>query len=465
MREPKQLIKVSSTPGRTKVYFKGSFLGLEEGRYLGETPSFMEVKRKFLSRIGFEKEGYYPKNVWLQKKYRWNDSFFANMVFLVGAPIGWAVDLFTGAAWEYESLQRTFLNPKSEKITEPPLQKVIAIAPPQSESELLSDKMGAKLEKILKQRYPDAKILPYKKTEQIFTNYSYTNLRKPLSLYLTKLEFELKANHIAKSNVRVFENTFKLDTSLYDVFSESAIDSFANEYPKEKLYKFNQSEILDNVLLYMHFFPNAVSAEGITAPVSLVVTGPGSEKYETDYSGLNFLTRYFNGVSITNIKSPKLSEHYKFIYRSFPDVAFRYRQEQFTSTGGQNDRIGSTSFNWYSLVLGYGIEVGLESPFGYPSLRLVGAFAYDRISWETDGSSLISFRPGLEIGYSFYTQNRINLKIFFRSFYYNESIWNDAFSQFSSNDLGGTVEGSSTFGIKVSYYFPEAKIKLKELLY
>jgi len=467
MRDSTQLVKISSNPVDAKVYFNGTLLGVGEGTFVGKTPGFMKIKRKFFSRALFSKEGYDTKKIWLDKKYRWQSSFFANMVFLFAAPVGWIVDLVTGAAWEYDSIHQTslFSNKVMEELPPPP--KVIAISPPQHKHELVSDKIGIKLKSLLKKRYPQAVILPYQKTSKIFISYSFTHNNKPLAIYLPHLENDLKATHIANSHImsreHEHEHEYEIETDLYSIFTEATIDSFSNKYSQKKIYKFQfqQSTLWGQISPYISFFPNALSTEVIASPLSVTLAGGSNAKYKSDTNPTNYL----NGISVSNIKSPKLTEHYRFIARTFPELTFAFRQIQFNRTKGSLSSVSKISFNWYGLAMGYGAEIGLESPFGYPSLRFIGALAYDHISWDADSAIAFSFRPSFEIGYAFYTQDKINIKIFYRGAYFSDDIWSDAMTEYANTAIKADLEDASTFGVRVSYYFPEAKIKFKELLY
>lgn len=70
---------------------------LRDGVSVAQTPAYVEVSRRaprgmaLATRTG-------PRDVELKRHYRWGASFWSNLIFLWGAPVGWAVDLISGAA-------------------------------------------------------------------------------------------------------------------------------------------------------------------------------------------------------------------------------------------------------------------------------------------------------------------------------------------------------------------------------
>ncbi|MBX9769693.1 MAG: hypothetical protein K2X47_20615, partial [Bdellovibrionales bacterium] len=119
----KQRVKVVSTP-------PGAQIRSGEG-VLGVTPQFVELKRGKKKKIWIQ----WGENLELPAQdlkttYRWRESFFANLIFLSYAPVGWAVDYLSGTAWEYDS-KLEFKGPAAAKPFQEKQDEVrIAIAPP-----------------------------------------------------------------------------------------------------------------------------------------------------------------------------------------------------------------------------------------------------------------------------------------------------------------------------------------------
>ncbi|HEX4923777.1 MAG TPA: PEGA domain-containing protein, partial [Bdellovibrionales bacterium] len=165
LRGTRQRIKVASSPSGADIYH-----GDER---LGTTPAFVELKRKKQDSILLRKQGFAELPVHLNTEYRWGNSFASNFIWLspvlIGAGIG--VDLWTGAAWDYEHL-RVLKWDRARPLEPTPLKKV-AIAPPQASNEMLSDELGELVEERARRLYAKAEIPKFVDTVNLFARYAY----------------------------------------------------------------------------------------------------------------------------------------------------------------------------------------------------------------------------------------------------------------------------------------------------
>src|SRR6202044_2798730 len=96
------------------------------------------------------------------------------LIWLYGAPLGWAIDYFTGTSWNYNKVGVIAFEGKKEiEPLRPPT--LIAIAPPQNSYELLSNEAGERLLGISRNRFNNSQFEEFDDTHNLFTQYGYTN--------------------------------------------------------------------------------------------------------------------------------------------------------------------------------------------------------------------------------------------------------------------------------------------------
>ena len=139
-------------------------------RTVGTTPRYVELRRSRAPQI-FLRLGAEEISVNFGTRYGWGQSFFPNLVFFYGAPIGWGTDLVTGAAWNLESAPvARFGRARSIHRASPP--KTVAIAPPQYDNEVVANAVADFWGERLKAAHPQKTFRDYGETFGLFRQFS-----------------------------------------------------------------------------------------------------------------------------------------------------------------------------------------------------------------------------------------------------------------------------------------------------
>ena len=86
-----QYVLVRSEPEGADIYSGDEKVGV--------TPAYIEIHRATRAELTL-KTSIESKNLSLKSRYRWESSFWPNFVFVTFAPLGWAMDLVSGGAWQ-----------------------------------------------------------------------------------------------------------------------------------------------------------------------------------------------------------------------------------------------------------------------------------------------------------------------------------------------------------------------------
>lgn len=456
LRGTSQRLKLYSTPSEVDV--------LENDRFIGKTPGFLQVPRRKNINLTFSRLGYETFNVNLKGSYRWGDSFLANLVWLVGAPVAWGIDLLTGAAFEYEKVPEVSLlgeqKGKSEK-----MPRLIAVAPPQIDYELLSDEIGSKLPKELSRQFPDDRFLPYDESLGKFNSYSYTNVDAISPDYSDDLFYELKASHVLESTVRKENQDYVVSSKLKNVYSEKIEKETETRIPSAQLKKSQSGQGIQKILSLISLAPNTLTFDFATPDIDIQARpADGGPSYYARANRDNPFINIATGIGFRKVKNPLLMKNFVPTFSFVPDFSLRYQRFFFERNEGRNDLI-NLGYNKYSLNLGLGPEMGLESPVGYFYLHWIPSFGPSYLTWQQNGENLDSFRflPSnrTELGYMFFVAKSVVVRLYTKTTSGSGSQWDGVLTR----SAGGDIQVSDTFekvaGISVGYYFSTSRLTVK----
>lgn len=207
---------------------------------VGETSRLVNVERQ--TSALFLKTDAGLQKVKLQSRYRWVDSFFANFIFLGFAPVGWVVDLITGAAWEIENPGPIDLPALAKNKGHLEQQKShsrlrLVVAPPRAGSQRASDEVGEQIISRLRidPSYSKFEIMDYRTSlDTIRENDADSHQGEIGENQIRDVLYALKANAMVTSTLRNDDKNIIVNGSIYRL-GQTKLETFTLEIPKTDL--------------------------------------------------------------------------------------------------------------------------------------------------------------------------------------------------------------------------------------
>lgn len=333
----------------------------------------------------------------------------------------------------------------------------IAIAPPQGTYELLSDEIGTQLQGILKRRYPDSMILPFRETYPWFDSFSYDYSKTIWEPYRPHLYETLKSHYLLETQVEKKGNEIEIKGELIETKTRLPIDSFS-----QTLYHSELKELQDGVA------PRALSYLLNIVPNTFFIDFTGSDltfhsnptlpqpQSNTSLNALSFL----KSLALRKSRNPKLKGFGPF-FRIIPDANSYFDRFSFKKV----PLLQNEEYTWVSISAGVGVELGLDTPWGYLYYQGIPSMAQNWISNSKKSVSKISLEMNWELGFQFFISERITFRIFNRFITGPSSEWETLLSQSSGETFRLNKTSLGILGIALGYYFPEGRTQLKEQLF
>lgn len=460
LRGTDQRIKVVTNPPDAEVYYKGS--------KLGSTPGFFEVPRAREATLTLKFPAGQEIHHSLKGKYRWSDSFTAGFIWgFIGAPVSWVIDLATHSAWEYEKIptldqtDQTYLG--SADLLPSNRKKSIAIAPPQADFEITSDELGMHVQGITQDKFPDAFVADYLQTYPTFSNYLYKHTDPVVDLYRERLYFELGTTHIVETKTKKLSEGIQLSSELKNIYTDQVVEHFENFIPEKDL-KTLKGGVLATLMSMVSIIPNTVFFDFTQSSLYFL--------FNTPASGTNFIPRsektdspwsILTSIAFRNSRSPKLTE-FRGVFRFITDLNFYYDRFHFDTPSPPNPLDGE-KFTWLSLSIGFGPEVGIDTPMGYFYLDIVPSLAGSWISSSKNSDGRITLELDGEVGFSTFLSQRITLRLFAREISGSANQWNSILTGAAGQPMSIQSAFHGIFGLAIGYYFPESKNWVKKSFY
>lgn len=469
LRGSKQRIKIASQPTGAVVFFNG--------KELGTSPTFIELPRQKKAKLTLLFPNGEARDYPLITSYRWGDSFFSNLLWaVVGAPVAISIDLLTGSAWEYDPItpiaipgaylksaevtsgKKLDADKSAHPVFEP---RTIAIAPPQQDYEYLSDELGVKLETEIKTRYPSDKIQGFQKTRPIFNSFSYNQARKVSTVYRDKLYYELGASHILETTTERRPTGVFIESKLIDIYSGEVVDSFSQLVLNPSLKSMSSGSIFETASSLISIVPNTFFFDITDSSLLFYQNSVKGAVYEPDSEKSDSALTLLTSFALRNSRSPKMDELHG-VFRLIPDLNFYYDKFHFNRQGQNN--LEGMRFSWLSVAVGFGPELGLDTPMGYFYLQLIPSVAMSWITSSVGDSSIPTFELNTELGYSIFLSQRIVVRLFSRAITGSARQWSNVLSRASSEPLDFFMVSHGIYGLSIGYYFPESRSIVKKFL-
>ena len=448
-----QAVLIQSTP-------PGADINLD-GKLVGQTPMYVFVPREKQPELSLSRDGE-TKKVELTTKYRWGASFFSNLVFYVGAPVGWLIDYATGSAWNPQDPKVvSFKNDKAVSLDDeslddelPPI-KSVAIAPPHADSLELSNAAIPVLKEAIGERQMllQYKLLPYEQSLPQFLHRGYDFDASGDGDEKRFLYQSLNTEGVWHSTFVRDGDSMKLRAQLEDTRTRTIADEFdikldpSDERSRAYAQGFN-----------LFSLPNAVTFSSSTQYFTYERPNAGTISLQAADANLWWQKglQYLSALSITNLPMyrPDRSGHWSVNF--FP--LFRISRRDLVANGSME--IDGQNFTRWMGAIGYGPEVGYQVGKHYFYLDGILNATWTDISWRQggvdSGVTKTGFQTSLEFGYVYLLSDIWSLRLFAASFPENSEAWREALYRTSQGAIGGQAEGAannSSAGISIGFNF------------
>lgn len=425
---------------------------------VGEAPGFFEFKRASSRRLTLS-SGDESRKLDLVGRYRWSTSFLANalaglIITPYGSLAGMAIDLLTGAAWEYDRPKR--VNFFEGEVQKPLLPKSITVAPPLYGNEVTSNELADELYLAIKQRYPKSRVYSYSDQLGVFSNYEANHESPVESQFRDDLYRELKTTHIAISRAERDASKLVLKVKIIDLFRDQAVDSFQASIQTEDLIAPPDSLWTKTRGVLMKLIPNSIGVQ--SAAGLLILFGPSYRIERT--SSMGMLSSSYS-LSFSNLLGRKVRPKFGFRARLVPSITLNGEEfrARYASSSGDSEQ------NWSLFQFGVGIgpEVGLYTALGYLYLNYIPELTQYWIQGPQNyqASAVTSIA---ELGYSAFMSDRFHFRLFVAIRSYPPSVFDSMVtygvpSQNAEKDVYG-----SAIGFSVGYIIPEGRKQMNNLL-
>lgn len=435
-----------------------------DGAVVGHTPLFTEVRRSLHPKIEVasqdEPTGF--RTVELATKYRFKRSFLGGLLTFSLAPYAWALDVLTGNAWDVRDMDlvkvslrdsdREWLTSEKTRVQQRPR---LALAPPQTDSILVSDQAADELEGVLKRKGEE--VSPYHSTLPIFLKNDYEFDEVPDDL--RSLYRELSVDGVVASKVTNKGPVRQVQAEFIDLKTPNLerrpgpIFEFVAKDPRPA--------ILANLGTWARLIPNTVGLDFSTENMSIVLGGMAYDLTPIDpeeWWGKG--AQYVSAISISNTPPIRHGVGGRGSINAVPMLRFSRKNIRANNlpppaSGELVER--SPTFQRISASGGYGVEFGYQVDSHYVYLDLIPFIRWSEITWrqnsKTESATRFGIATQVEIGYSYFFVNGMLLKIFSRSQPEDTENWRDAFrARVNSWDLP-IYAATSVSGLVVAYRF------------
>lgn len=460
----KQVVLVQSDPAGVEIYN-------EDGEILGVTPAYVKVRRGREAKLTLKSKADEVKSLTLDSRYRWSPSFYGNLVFLTGAPIGWGVDYLTKTAFQYYNPESVSFDRNTSQ-RDPKHSATTVIAPPPSEYVSLSREAAELIERELKRKYPSERVLDYQETRPVFSKFHWRNDVKADQEYFEKIMYELHADRYAESTIHENAQSVRIEVVLHDAFTKKFIDSFVIERPKEDFKIYRSPKILRLLSSYFTFAPNAVGIDFTNYSSSFELPAhaalPGGvttiKGERLSGSGIDQMINLVGSLNILYVRPPRTTSGVEWKLLFVPSlyastVTFKY--PQLTD-------INEVAFRRWRVGLGYGPQLSANTRYGLFYLAYIPTYNYTEITWHAQGS------PGrsevgevvllMEGGYQLFLSNSLAFRIFAKTWNENATRWSQILTAARNQSTEINMANVSLGGVSVIWYWPGLQDKTVQWL-
>jgi hypothetical protein len=441
-----QAVLIRSEPPGATITMKGN--------YVGQTPMYVLVPREKHPKLTLSRD-HHETDIELKTKYRWGASFFSNLVFYIGAPVGWLVDVVSGSAWNPQDPDSIVLPGKKTRDEALPPPANVAIAPPKADTLELSNAALPVLEEAINERKKilGYHLLPYEKSLPLFLARGFDFDGSGTVDEQRMLNQSLEASGVWHSAFIRKGPSLILEAELEDTRTHKIIDEIdlTLDPSDERSKAFTQG---------FHFFelPNAVTFSLSTQYFTFDRPGFGSVSLQAADTHVWWQKglQYLSTISITNLPVYRPGRSGRWSLNFIPMLRLSRRD---LVANGSKDIDGQNFTRWLGAV-GYGPEIGYQIGKHYLYLDLNVYEVWTNVSWSQRGQDFSVTQSGQqiasEVGYLYLYNDIWSARVFFSSFPENSDVWREALNKSSNGSIGSSNEGvanNSTIGISLGFSF------------
>lgn len=446
------MVVVKSQPQGAEVRYQGKKVGM--------TPLLLTLPRGRGLELEVLHSEHDKKILSLPTQYRWGRSLAGNLILLTMAPIGWGVDLLTGSAWDLVDPVEVTWGKKIE-IEDPLSIDRIAIAPPQSSDELLSDQLGLTIVSNVRKRYPNAEVLQYGESLETFLDWEYDFDSKPSWSYRTQLFKELGVSHLVESEVLSGRSSqVEIRSQLTPFTKETQQEAFALSINSEQVPSYADRSLSEKLGSFVRLIPNTISVEFAGVTPSFKTNGSefiGVSQYDQGVWGDVF--RYLGALNLSHLEKQSQRKFGRGQFKFIPSAYASWSRISYPESAV----LQGVEFKRLHFAGGFGPQIGWKSSYGYAYFQLIPALGYTSIAWEKSGQTSEegqgSFAINSEIGYSYFFSDRFVGKFFIRRVTEDVELWQKSMILASSGSpLKLDDVGYSYAGFSFGYHFSVPRI-------
>lgn len=445
-----QFVKIATDTDRADI--------ADNGRPLGEAPGFVELKRSSSRQLTLS-NGNETKPLNLNGRYRWGTSFLANALagFIItpyGAVAGIAIDLLTGAAWDYDRAKRVDFYPN--EILKPLLPRSISVAPPIYGNELTSDELARELYWAIHERYPKSQVYSYSDQLGVFAAYETNHESAVDNQFRDDLYRELRTTHIAISRAEQEGNKLVLNVKIVDLYRDQTVDAFQASIKTRDLVVPPNSLWTKTRGLLARLIPNSMGLESAAGPF-----GIWNPAYHVERSSSIGMFNSSYSLSLSNTVGRKVRPKFGFRVRLIPSITVN--SEEFLVSYTPDTSRYEKRWSVFQMGAGIGPEVGLYTAMGYFYLNYVPELSNYWIQGpqQFEASAVTS---KAELGYSFFMSDRLHFCLFGAVHSYPPEVFNSIVSYETPSQSIRSDVISPLFGVSLGYVFPEGRKQLTQLM-
>ena len=445
-----------------------------DGKKVGQSPEFVEVKRSFRPRIEVATEGG-RRTIELSSKYRWSKSFFGNFgLFVIYAPLGWMIDLITGNAWDVKDngplpvvlSKEDIRNPKPPRATQD-----FVVAPPRSSSVAMSDEGGRALEQVLRNEAGRAaNVRSYDKTlpQFIFHDYEYNSSDENSRRRLDKA---LRADVVYESSVTPNPaGGWLLKSEARDVYT-----ALRNPGPTLKLDHDGEGPRVFGFGLglkpwWSRILPDTMGVDFVNEQLNMELQGIvySLDPVYGDEWWANGL-RYISALNISSTPDRRRESGSRWEVSAVPSIRFSRKLLKASNLPPPTNGLfieKDPHFERVAASAGYGLEVGYLFGRHYVYFDLIPLLNWSEISWRQSGRDRWATRVNIlmmsELGYTYLFDSNWLIRLTTRSQAENTDLWRDAFEARLGSTYRPTTATGVMTGLTIGYRFDTDRYRIGE---
>ncbi len=432
-----QYVHVPTEPSESKIEFQGKQIESRSG--LIYLPRAREAKIVVT-------HGNQRREVQLSSRYRWKESFLPNLVFLFGAPIGWAVDHFSGAAYDLEDPQPVRF--AKETSADSP---VVAIAPPLAPTFALSDEAA---------EYFSAKLAPknqvrnFKQSLRVFQESGFDFDSVPTDIQSKReVLYHLDADQVFLSSVQMTPDGV--------IYRGSSQNLYGVPVPGTEIESKNivghAPAVLPQFSEWFHLLPNTIGVEAVNRNFYAEVDGTSRQaaNVKNDSAILNALS-YFDSLSLTHLVRPRPNGSSRGTFNFLPSLRSSYLNVFFPD----EPRLANVEFEYVQLAVGYGVEGGVQFGKNFAYIRYIPMLGWHQLKWTQpegtrESETSVLSQVHVEFGYIYFLDSKLSARVFFKSINTSNELWTIAAKKVNPTITSAGSSTESLVGISLGYTFPD----------